>query len=82
MDEQRDRRELCFEDGMSALEELVSRLESGDLTLEEALSAFEKGVGLVRQLNEKLNEAERRVEVLSRGADGTSALRVVEEEEP
>jgi exodeoxyribonuclease VII small subunit len=82
MDDQRDRRDLRFEEGMGALEELVSRLESGDLTVEEALRAFEEGVGLVRLLNEKLNEAERRIEVVSRGADGTVSLRIVDEEEP
>ncbi len=82
MDDQRDPRDLRFEEGMGALEELVSRLESGDLTVEEALRAFEEGVGLVRLLNEKLNEAERRIEVVSRGADGTVSLRIVDEEEP
>ena len=68
-----------FEERMSALEGLVGRLESGELPLEEALRAYEEGVALVRQLNERLNEAERKIEVLSRGRDGS--LRVDEAEE-
>lgn len=68
-----------FEEKMGALELLVARLESGELSLEEALRAYEEGVALVRQLNERLNAAERVIEVLSRGRDGE--LRVDESEE-
>lgn len=74
--------ELRFEEGMQQLEGIVTRLESGELALEEALEAFEAGVGLVRALNEKLNTAEQRVEVLSRGEDGTLRLTAAEREEP
>ena len=42
-----DETPIRFEDGMAQLEQLVSRLEAGDLALEEALQAFESGVGLV-----------------------------------
>ena len=63
-----------FEDGMRALEELVRNLEQGDLPLEGALSAFEQGVQLVRQLNERLSDAEARVEVLTRAPDGSLQL--------
>ena len=49
---------MRFEEGMVLLEKLVASLESGDLPLEEALGLFEQGVGLVRSLQEKLNEAE------------------------
>jgi len=59
-----------FEKGMERLEGIIERLESGELVLEDALKAFEEGVGLVRMLNEKLSEAEQRIEVLSRGEDG------------
>ena len=59
-----------FEEGMRTLEALVAKLESGQLTLEEALEAYEQGVGIVRRLNEKLCAAEQRLEVLSRGEDG------------
>ena len=43
---------------------------SGELSLEDSIEAFERGVGLVRSLNHKLDEVERRVEVLIRGAQG------------
>lgn len=59
-----------FEEGVAELEVLVRKLESGELPLEDALAAFEQGIGLVRVLNERLNEAETRVEVLTRGAGG------------
>jgi exodeoxyribonuclease VII small subunit len=63
-----------FEDALEDLESTVQRLESGELSLEDALAAFEKGVGLVRVLNEKLAAVEQRVEVLMR--DQQNRLRV------
>lgn len=61
---------LRFEDGMAQLETLVAQLEAGEMALEEALRAFESGVGLVRALNDQLTQAEQRVEILTRGQDG------------
>ncbi len=81
MEERRDLTRLRFEDGMATLEGLVARLESGDLALEEALEAFEEGVTLVKVLNQRLTEAERRIEILSRGQDGSLSLRVAGEED-
>ena len=54
-----------FEGALARLEAVVGRLEEGDLTLEEALSAFEEGVRLTRQCAEQLQVAERRIEVLT-----------------
>ena len=82
MTDRQDPRTLTFEEGMTALGEVVDRLESGDLPLEEALRAFESGVRLVRVLNERLTQAEQRIEVLSRDEDGTVRLDVAKEEEP
>jgi exodeoxyribonuclease VII small subunit len=59
-----------FEDQLEDLEAIVTRIDSGELSLEESIAAFESGVGLVRSLNHKLDEVERRVEVLMRGAGG------------
>jgi len=73
--------ETRFEEGMERLEGIVARLESGELVLEDALKAFEEGVGLVRVLNEKLTEAEQRIEILSRADDGSLDLRPAEEDE-
>ncbi len=68
-----------FDDGMKALEGLVGELESGDLPLEKALESFEKGVGLVRSLNERLNDAEKKIEVLSRNSDGDLVVEPLDE---
>jgi exodeoxyribonuclease VII small subunit len=72
---------MKFQEGLLALEQIVARLESGELALEDALQAFEQGVVLVRTLNEKLTQAEQRIELLTRSADGTLRLQVTEEEE-
>lgn len=53
-----------FEEAYSRLEEIVRKLESGNMTLEESLKAFEEGVRLSRICSERLDEAERRVEIL------------------
>ena len=53
-----------FEDNLSRLEEIVRKMESGDLSLEDSLKAFEEGIRLSRLCAKKLDEAERRVEVL------------------
>ncbi|MGE5586682.1 MAG: exodeoxyribonuclease VII small subunit [Clostridia bacterium] len=52
---------IDFEKAMGALEETVSRLEAGELTLEESLEAFERGMSLVRMCRKKLDEAETRI---------------------
>jgi exodeoxyribonuclease VII small subunit len=60
-----------FEELFAELEALVHRLEEGELPLEESLHAFERGMGLVRALSERLAAIEQRVDVLVRGAEGT-----------
>lgn len=62
-----------FETAMRDLEELVERLEQGDLPLEESLAAFERGVLLTRACQTALKEAEQKVEILLRKA-GESAV--------
>ncbi len=59
-----------FESALRALEEIVLKLEGGDLPLDEALRLFEEGVRLSRFCNSKLEEAERKVEILSRERNG------------
>jgi len=54
-----------FEQSLDELEQLVDRMEHGDLTLEESLSAYERGVGLYRQCQSALEQAEIRVRLLS-----------------
>lgn len=70
-----------FEDALRDLEGIVEKLETGDLSLDEALGAFEEGVALVRHLGEKLTEVEKRVEVLTRDPSGMFQLQTVVEDE-
>jgi len=53
-----------FEDALERLEEIVRRMEAGDMTLEESLKAFEEGIKLARLCSRRLDDAERRVEIL------------------
>ncbi len=59
-----------FDDGLDRLESLVQQLESGSLSLEDALARFEEGVQLSQALQQQLAEAQRRVEVLKAGLGG------------
>jgi exodeoxyribonuclease VII small subunit len=61
-----------FETAMRDLEELVERLEHGDLTLEESLAAFERGVLLTRACQSALQEAEQKVAILLKKAGETA----------
>ena len=63
-------KENKFEDAMRNLEDIVKRLESGDLPLEESLKIFEKGVALSRFCFNKLEEAEKRVSLLIKDESG------------
>ncbi len=54
-----------FESALTELESIVTRLEQGDLPLEESLGLFERGVKLSRFCHTKLEDAERRIEILT-----------------
>ncbi|RTZ62673.1 MAG: exodeoxyribonuclease VII small subunit [Gammaproteobacteria bacterium] len=58
-----------FEDALAQLEKLVTRLEQGDLTLEDSLKDFETGINLTRTCQKGLDEAEQRVEQLIKKGD-------------
>jgi len=77
--------EGSFETALERLEEIVDRLESGELPLEEALAAFEEGVGLSRRCASQLEAAEQRIEALLGSGDGletrTFSASEAEEEE-
>ena len=62
-----------FESNLKLLEEIVAKLEGGDLTLDQALAFFEEGIKVSRYCNAKLEEAERKVEMLIKSADGSVA---------
>lgn len=59
-----------FEQALTELEQRVRRLESGEVSLEEALRLFEEGVELARTCHEQLEAAEQRVSALVHGAHG------------
>ena len=59
-----------FEDALNKLEKIVSKLEEGDIPLEESLKLFEEGIRLSRFCKQKLDEAEKKVEILLKGKDG------------
>lgn len=70
-----------FEDALSQLESIVARLENGDLPLEESLKLFEEGIRLSRFCNQKLNEAQKKVQVLLKGNEGELEPQPFEPEE-
>jgi exodeoxyribonuclease VII small subunit len=62
--------EKNFEAALKELEQIVEQLEAGDLPLEQSLALFEQGVRLSRDCQKRLDEAERRVEILLKDEDG------------
>ena len=64
-----------FEAALESLEQIVEQLESGELSLEDSLAAFEAGVGLVKQCNQKLNEVEKKIEILVKDKESKLQLR-------
>ncbi len=69
-----------FEAQLASLERIVRELERGDLALERSLELFEQGVRLSRVCQERLNEAERRIEVLLRDGDGRTSVGTLDEQ--
>jgi exodeoxyribonuclease VII small subunit len=70
-----------FERSLGRLEEVVKRLENTDLSLDEAMKLFEEGVTLSRECQKQLEEAEGRVEILLKKADGKIAAEPFESNE-
>ncbi len=75
-----DARGRNFEGSLAALEKIVRELERGDLPLEESLRLFEEGVTLSRECQERLNQAERRIETLLRDTEGRPTLSAFDED--
>jgi exodeoxyribonuclease VII small subunit len=73
--------EKKFEASLARLEEIVKELETGDLPLEQSLKLFEEGIKLSRLCNKRLEEAERRVEILLKSKNGTVTAQPFEEKE-
>jgi exodeoxyribonuclease VII small subunit len=78
---QKPREQRTFEQTMHRLEEIVARLEEGNISLEESIEMYEEGILLSRQCMEKLNEAEQRLKTLGRDVMGNFLVSEEEEEE-
>ncbi len=73
--------EKKFEAALARLEEIVKELETGELPLEQSLKLFEEGIKLSRICNKRLEEAERRVEILLKDKAGNISAQPFEEPE-
>ena len=73
-----------FEEALAKLEQITKELEEGDLSLEESLKYFDEGVKLAEHCNSKLNEAQRKVEILLKKNDGLepTPFKDLDEENP
>ena len=69
-----------FESSLEELERIVRELEQGELPLEQSLELFEQGVKLSRQCQERLSQAERRIEILTRDNQGRAIVTAFEPE--
>ncbi len=69
-----------FEEALGRLEEIVQRMEGEDLSLEESLRLFEEGVRLTRLCAKRLDEAQRKIEILTRDEKGDVRSTVVSPE--
>ena len=74
-------KEIKFEDAMKRLEKIVEELESANLSLDESLKKYEEGVELSQFCTKKLNEAQKKVQVLSKKSSGVLEAADFEEED-
>lgn len=63
----KEKKKLNFESALKDLEKIAEKLESGDLSLDDSIKEFENGIKLARFCHEKLDEAERKIEILQKG---------------
>ena len=71
-----------FEASLEALEQIVRQLEDGDLPLDKSLELFEQGIRLSRECQDRLSQAERRIEILLRDNQGRPAASPFKEPPP
>jgi exodeoxyribonuclease VII small subunit len=71
--------EQSFESSIKELERIVEQLEAGDIPLERSLELFEQGVRISRECQRRLDEAERKVEILLKAGDGSTTRDKFEE---
>jgi exodeoxyribonuclease VII small subunit len=78
-------KDVSFEEALNELEQIAEKLERGQLTLEESIKAYERGMDLKKICSERLKEAEGKIEFLAKAPDGKivkeSAIREPKEKE-
>ncbi len=67
-----EQKEITFEEAVARLEEIVEKLESGELPLNESLALFEEGIKLTRECSRQLTEAQGQLETLVKKPDGST----------
>ncbi|MBT3286443.1 MAG: exodeoxyribonuclease VII small subunit [Victivallales bacterium] len=77
-DPKQETKELSFEDALKRLEGIVGAMEAGELGLEEGIGKFEEGMALAKHCADRLNQVEKKVEMLVRKADRTLDWKPVE----
>lgn len=71
-------KEIRFEEAIKRLEEIVNRLEAGDIPLDDSIKLFEEGVKLYQVCLKRLDEAEKKVEILLKDKNGIRLLKSFE----
>jgi exodeoxyribonuclease VII small subunit len=74
--------EMKFEEALKKLEKIVSDLEGGNLSLDDALEKYGEGIRLSRMCSKKLEVAKKKVEILLKSEDGSVELKDFDEKEP
>ena len=67
-------KQIHFEEAFKRLEIIVGNLESGDLSLEESMKLFEEGIGLTEACKTRLDDAEKKIQLLLKNSDGKLSL--------
>jgi len=73
--------EIKFENALKRLEEIVGKLEEGNLDLDQSLELFEEGMKLSKICNKKLKDAEKKIEILTKDQEGEIKAKPFETEE-
>ena len=71
MAEMADNKNISFETALTRLEEIVKELENGSAELDKSLDMFEEGIKLVKLCTYKLDDAERRISILTKNSEGS-----------
>jgi exodeoxyribonuclease VII small subunit len=72
--------EVKFEEALKKLEKIVQDLEKGDITLDEALKKYQEGVELARLCSQRLDNAKKKIDILSKNKKGEFELKPEQEE--